>query len=98
MSEHRAKRSVHVRGLEPVAAADGRDHQVQRGMFRVSTFVQHCFGRAVIHADLDEFLRLRVMFAEVLTETALTVVYLQHDELLSERVNSILSVRYHTSH
>src|SRR5439155_9869535 len=71
---HRA--SVHLRpgGLKAVAAADGRDHQVQRRMLRMPAFVQQLFRRFLGDADLGQFLFLRMTLAEVGAQAALTYV------------------------
>jgi hypothetical protein len=74
---------VDLRGGEAFAAADGRDHQVQRGVLRVSALLDEVLRRLVGNANLYELLVLRVVLAEVGAQAALTVVYLKHFLLLS---------------
>ena len=69
------------RGLEPVAAADGRDDQVKRRMFRVAAFIHEILRRVVRDPDLDQGLTILVMLAKMSAQSALSVVYLDHDRL-----------------
>src|SRR4051812_25001919 len=72
--------SVHLRRLEPGAAADRRHHQVQRRVLRVAALVHQVLGRFMLRADLHELRRWLVVFAEVGAQAALTIVYMQHVE------------------
>jgi hypothetical protein len=72
------------RRLEADAAADGGDHQVQWPMLRVTVLVDEVLRRLVVAADLDKLL-LRVgwvVFAEVETEAALSLLNFDHGFLL----------------
>jgi hypothetical protein len=65
-------------GFEPVAAADGGDHQVQRGVLGVPAFFDQIFGGLVRGSDLDELRFWGVVFAEVGANATLSLVYVLH--------------------
>jgi hypothetical protein len=75
---------IHPRRLEPVAAADRRHHEMQRGVLRVATLFDEIFRRLLARPDLRELGLLgRLVFTKVGTQTALTVMHLEHVWLLS---------------
>jgi hypothetical protein len=73
-------------GLEALAAADRRDHQVQRGVPGVAAFLDQVLGRLAADPDLDKpGLLLGLVLAEVEAQTALAVVDLLHKCIVADR-------------
>jgi hypothetical protein len=95
-SERRSARSVHRR-RETGAAADGGNHQVQSSIIRVAAVLHEVLGGLLARADVHELLAVvlvGVVFAEVGTQPALSVVNLQHGEapFASSRMSIIWNV------
>ena len=62
------------RGFETVAAAEGRDFQVEGRVSGVVALVDHVLGGFVGGADLDDLLGSGVHFAEMDAQPALSVM------------------------
>jgi hypothetical protein len=78
------RRLVHPRRLKPVASADRSDDEMQGGMLRVAALLDEIFGGLLARSDLDKPRLLGgFVFTKMGTETALTVMHLEHDQLLS---------------
>ena len=75
---------IHPRRLEPVAPANRRDDEVELGVLRVAALLDEIFGGLLARSDLDKPRLLGdFVFTKMGTETALTVMHLEHDQLLS---------------
>jgi hypothetical protein len=71
--------SVRPRRLEPLAAADRRDDEVERGVHRVAALFDQIVRRLLGRSDLNEpGLILLTVFSEMGTEAALAVMNLHH--------------------
>src|SRR4051794_16689234 len=72
------------RRFEPVAAADGRDLQVERSVAWMAALLDQVVGGLALRADLHELLVVVVVLPEVAAQAALSVVNgHQHGLLLS---------------
>jgi hypothetical protein len=69
---------VQLRGLEPVAAADGCHLEVEGGMPGVAALVHQVLRRTVALPDLDQGPVAHVVLAEVGTQPALAFFDLLH--------------------
>src|SRR5205085_113763 len=70
--------SVRASGLEPVAAADRRDHEVQARVLRMAALFDEIFRGLLARADLDELRLLGgLVLAKMETQPALAVVNMQ---------------------
>src|SRR4051812_27713667 len=65
-------------GLETVATADRRDHEMKRCVPRVATLVHEILGTVVAHANLNELFAVRMGFTKVGAQSTLPVVYVLH--------------------
>jgi hypothetical protein len=63
-------------------------------MTRVRAILEHGLGRFLAHADFDELSIPGVMLAKVGTETALTIVKLEHDRTPFDCGNAINSASF----
>lgn len=68
----------HHRALEPVAATDGRNLEMQRRVPRVTALVHEHLRRFVLAANVDQLLRTRMRLTEMDAEPALPVLNLLH--------------------
>jgi hypothetical protein len=69
---------VYFGGFEAVAAADGRDFEVESGVFWVAAIVKQRGFSLMACENGDDSARRLMMLAEVIAESALSVLYL-HD-------------------
>ena len=77
---------VRQRRLEPLAATDRRDHEVKRVVLRMPALLNEVIGGLPRGSNLDELrlvLLLALVFAEMSTKPALSIMYHLHESLLS---------------
>jgi hypothetical protein len=77
------KKSLRLRCRnKTITTADRRHLQVQRGVFRVTAFIQHLRIGLLARKDRHEHGTLRMMLAKVITKSALSTVNCLHSVLL----------------